>query len=478
MTEPTKIQRAIALNGLKTTTIPILDPALGDGKACYDKGFGLLNFTPKTSGGIPPWGVDMNGFLYDLSSSVKFLNSGGIFVYDAAHQTAIGGYPIGALIRKADLSGYWMATTDNNMTNPNTGGAGWSDITPKWFATAGGTTSAYTATTVPAFTALSHGMTVVIDTTSVGTNAIVAPTFSVNGLTAYAIVKTGGALRVANMPKFAQLQYNATLTQWILLNPDESRSAVPVGTIFPYTGSSTVAPAGYIFDGSVLNRTTYADLYALWVTSQGFTAQTFTVTIAAPGVFTKASHGFNTGERLRLFTTGALPTGLNTTTDYFVEKIDANTFYLTTSKFGYATRITTTGTQSGTHTYLQSLYGLGDGSTTFNAPNIADLFIRGLSASGRLMGTMRKGTLIVSDTSDGTVNDPAVVTLETLALTLAQQNSQIGFETYTTTDYPNVTMNSAGIGATGIAIPGAGLTGVTSSPAIPPHISFPHIIKY
>jgi hypothetical protein len=346
------------------------------------------------------------------------------------------------------------------------------------FAAGAGSTTAYTASLTPAPAVLSGGMFVSIDTTTVGTNTTTTPTFNLNGLGAYTIVKQGGALRVANMPKIAELQYNATLTQWILLNPDESRGAVPVGTIFPYTGSSSVAPAGYIFDGSVLNRTTYADLFDLWVTSKGYTAQTFTCTIAAPGVFTKTAHGFTTGERLRLFTTGALPTGLNTSADYFVEMIDANTFYLTTSKFGYATRVTTTGTQSGTHTYLQSLYGLGDGSTTFNAPNIADLFIRGLSASGRLIGTARKGSMTIADTSSGVGGDSAMVSIESLGVTLAQQNNQLGFETYSITDYTNLTMMNSVPAATGSAFPGAGGIGFTTSPAIPPHISFPHIIKY
>lgn len=77
--------------------------------------------------------------------------------------------------------------------------------------------------------------------------------------------------------------------------------------------------------------------------------QTFTVTIAAPGVVTKATHGFVGGEKLRLFTTGALPTGLVVATDYFVLYVSANTFNLSLTFGGAA--ITTTGTQSGTQTY-------------------------------------------------------------------------------------------------------------------------------
>jgi hypothetical protein len=78
---------------------------------------------------------------------------------------------------------------------------------------------------------------------------------------------------------------------------------------------------------------------------------TFTVTIASPGVVTKTSHGFVTGQRLQLSTTGALPTGLTAGIDYYVIRINTNTFNLATS-FQNAinqTKINTSGTQSGTH---------------------------------------------------------------------------------------------------------------------------------
>lgn len=94
---------------------------------------------------------------------------------------------------------------------------------------------------------------------------------------------------------------------------------------------------------------------ASWTTLDG----TFTITIASPGLVTKSAHGLSTGDILYLTTTGALPTGLSASTQYFVIKNDANTFWLATS---YAnalagTKINTSGTQSGTHTlHAQSLW--------------------------------------------------------------------------------------------------------------------------
>ncbi len=350
------------------------------------------------------------------------------------------------------------------------------------YASATGTTTAYTATLTPAIATVNAGMVVRVNTNSVGTNTTTTPTLNVNGLGAFTIVKQGGELRVGDMPTLAQLQYNSTLTQWVLLNPDNSMSLVPVGTIFPYTSGIT-APNGFIFtNGAALSRTTYADLFKLLVTDQGYTSKTFTVTIANPAVFTKTAHGFTNGERLRLSTTGALPTGLNTTTDYFVERLTDNTFYLTTSVFGVATRVITTGTQSGIHSYLQSLYGLGDGSTTFNAPDPRGLSIRALDSgrgidASRTIGTTQKGTIIAEDSNSGAGADGTWSASTSASTTLAQFQNSLGLDAYIVTDYPFVTIGGAT--STSLqALPGPVgalcATGVVRAS----NFALPHIIKY
>ncbi|MEK7180135.1 MAG: hypothetical protein AAB706_01555 [Patescibacteria group bacterium] len=87
-------------------------------------------------------------------------------------------------------------------------------------------------------------------------------------------------------------------------------------------------------------------------------ATTFTVTIAAPAVFSATEHELYEDDEIELETTGALPTGLtasdnNSREKYWVIRngITANTFQLSTSFRGDA--ITTTGTQSGTHTFIK-----------------------------------------------------------------------------------------------------------------------------
>lgn len=82
------------------------------------------------------------------------------------------------------------------------------------------------------------------------------------------------------------------------------------------------------------------------------TPVTFTVTIASPAVFSKTAHGLTENTIVRLFTTGALPTGLTTNTVYYViaAGLTSSAFQLSTTLGGSA--INTSGTQSGAHTYI------------------------------------------------------------------------------------------------------------------------------
>lgn len=129
------------------------------------------------------------------------------------------------------------------------------------------------------------------------------------------------------------------------------------------------ALSGYLLaDGTAYSRTTYADLFAYLCPSKG----TFSITIATPGVATLVSHGLQTGDQVYLTTTGALPTGLSANTLYYVIRSTADVFWLATTRANAnaGTKIATSGSQSGVHTIRLCPYGLGDGSTTFNVPNI------------------------------------------------------------------------------------------------------------
>jgi phage-related tail fiber protein len=167
-------------------------------------------------------------------------------------------------------------------------------------------------------------------------------------------------------------------------------SAVPPGTIIHH--ASTVAPTGYFkCNGAAISRTTYLDLFnAICPT------KTFTITIATPAVITSIAHGLLTGDAIRFTTTGALPTGINTTTTYYVIStgLATDSFRISATVGGAA--INTSGTQSGTHTLRVFNYGVGDGSTTFNLPDFRGTFLRGLD-DGKGIDTARVIGLLQAD---------------------------------------------------------------------------------
>lgn len=87
-------------------------------------------------------------------------------------------------------------------------------------------------------------------------------------------------------------------------------------------------------------------------------ATTFTVTVASPAVFSLTEHNFSIGDEIVLFTTGALPTGLNASSagsyySYFIilDGFGANSFQVALTKEGLP--INTSGTQSGAHTLMR-----------------------------------------------------------------------------------------------------------------------------
>jgi len=96
-----------------------------NGKASLTDGFPPLTFTPIGSGGVPPFGGDMNGILYEITAIQQWQEAGGFFPYDSAFSTTVGGYPKGAVLQSSSFNGLWVSTVENNTTNPDTGGAGW-----------------------------------------------------------------------------------------------------------------------------------------------------------------------------------------------------------------------------------------------------------------------------------------------------------------------------------------------------------------
>lgn len=110
----------------KTNPIPVPSQiGITPGAASWTDGYPPLCATPVTSGGIPPAKADLNGGLFEMSAVDVWMCAGAGFPYSSAFSSAIGGYPKGARVFMSSGLGYWRSTTDNNVTDPDTGGAGW-----------------------------------------------------------------------------------------------------------------------------------------------------------------------------------------------------------------------------------------------------------------------------------------------------------------------------------------------------------------
>ncbi len=101
-----------------------LNPSV-PGRASMEGGFPPVNFIPLASGGIPPFGQDMNGILLLVTQWARWQGSGGPVGYSSAFSAAVGGYPAGAAVSAASGLGWWVSKVDDNTSNPDSGGADW-----------------------------------------------------------------------------------------------------------------------------------------------------------------------------------------------------------------------------------------------------------------------------------------------------------------------------------------------------------------
>ncbi len=148
----------------------------------------------------------------------------------------------------------------------------------------------------------------------------------------------------------------ATNKIWTLPTADGSSGQVlstdGSATLSWATGLTSVLNQYNAYIGNSSNVSTPTNTNLLGESLAQTRAQTATMTIAAPGVVTSNGHGMALGDKFYFTTTGALPTGVSASTTYYASAIAANTFNISTT-FSNAiagTYVTTTGSQSGTHT--------------------------------------------------------------------------------------------------------------------------------
>lgn len=97
------------------STIPESVGALSN-SATWQSGFPPVTMTNKAAGGLAPRGQDVNGVLYDITSNLKHLQSGGAYQFDSTYAAAIGGYQKDALVYNSGQSAMYQSLIDGNTS--------------------------------------------------------------------------------------------------------------------------------------------------------------------------------------------------------------------------------------------------------------------------------------------------------------------------------------------------------------------------
>ncbi|MGF6604656.1 microcystin-dependent protein [Paraburkholderia sp. GAS448] len=208
---PTLTPIAFAQNGLRNAIPENSRTGSVPGAASLNDGFPPATMLPPTQGGVPPAGRDMNGVLFLLAQTVRWAQAGGSFVYDAgfADDPNVGGYPRGAVLLRADLSGFWFSLADNNTTNPDATDANDPNAARNW---------------IPL---------------NADWNAVSGPGLILNRPDLAAVATSGDYNDLANQPA----------------------GFVPAGSLLAYAGAS-VPDSFLLANGAAVSRSAYAALFA------------------------------------------------------------------------------------------------------------------------------------------------------------------------------------------------------------------------
>lgn len=132
---PPSVVAAFAFGGtvnVDYTLIPVpsqvgVSPEL----ASFTTGFPPTTRTARTSGGIPPRGLDMNGILFMVSAHAAWASAGNAYSFNADVVATATGYNIGAILRSAvDPAQYFYNTVADNANNPDSVLTGWVPFSP------------------------------------------------------------------------------------------------------------------------------------------------------------------------------------------------------------------------------------------------------------------------------------------------------------------------------------------------------------
>ncbi|MGX5803488.1 hypothetical protein ACWGS9_19885 [Bradyrhizobium sp. Arg314] len=282
---PTKftIPFAASANPSFIRNVPVASQiGIVNGAASLTDGFPPLNFLPVGSGGVPPFGQDMNGILKQITQWSQWAGAGGLVPYDSVFSSAIGGYPQGALLAGATAGVVWLSTVDDNTSDPDTGGAHWINIGAQassiMVGVDTGSANVLTATVTPVPSAYADGQIFVIQKAAAANNG--AMTGNIAGIGTHPVVNMdGSALTPGQWPASATgiLEYNLATTSFRLLNPAVTVAAnaglaVTAEQVLSLSIPSLLAPVGALSLSDTIAQHVLSDGLDREVTASQFAA--------------------------------------------------------------------------------------------------------------------------------------------------------------------------------------------------------------
>ena len=239
--------------------------------ASLTDGFPPLTTVQASAGGCGPFIQDMNGILKQLSQWAQWQGAGATVAYNSGFSASIGGYPKGARLQNASLpTCSWTSTVDNNLSNPDTGGANWlADCSGGGAVGTSSGTNAQVVTVNPFV--LQTGATISFKAGGSNTAELFVNANSTGSIAVFRYSQFGASASVGGEVVSGQmvtLQYDGV--EWQC----QSCAFATVGEEKSFTGGTV--PLGWqIEDGSCLSTTAAADLYSyygntdLWATQAG-----------------------------------------------------------------------------------------------------------------------------------------------------------------------------------------------------------------
>lgn len=282
-TIPQKIPVPFAANALSPYIRPIpatSQVAIQNGAASWPDGFPAWCFQPNGF----PFGQDFNGVLNSITSWLRWSNAGGPITWDAAFSTAVGGYPAGAIIEAAIQGNFWFNTVDNNLTNPDAGGAGWIGFSLSiptaliHYGVDAGAADAIVANVNPGIQSYQSGM--MFEISAVAANLTPTPTANIQSLGAKTIQRWDGSpLQPSDIlpaPVKTLLSCDITANKLYLLNPGNLLKSPPV-LIAPRT--YYVSNSGSDSNNGLSPTTAFATLQKAANIASTFNLNFFNVTV-------------------------------------------------------------------------------------------------------------------------------------------------------------------------------------------------------